>query len=169
MRDKMCSRIIQRLKPSLSFRPTSIFADTQKRQNRKCNVHRLHTVETYRYNNVTFYHWTMLCFNLMLVFEFTEVKMVSNIKHGCKQQECSMLLQLPCDFTLMHLSYTTSPSCIPKAQAGITFGFMHSTHHTVENLLHLTINPQRKGRGRKRKTKLTPFLVVKFLPRCAHL
>lgn len=164
----MCSKIIQRLKPSFSFRPTPIFINTQKGQNRKCKVHRLHTVKTYRYNNVTFYYWIVLCFNLMLVFEFTEVRMVSSIKHGCKQQEYSMLLQLPCDFTLTHLPYITSLSCIPKAQAGITFGFMHSTHYTVENLLHLTINPQRKRWGKRRKTKFIPFLVVKFLPRCAH-
>lgn len=93
----------------------------------------------------------------MLAFEFTEVEMVSSSKQGCKQQEYSMLLQLPCDFTLMHLSYTTSLSCIPGAQAGITFGFMHSTHHTGKPAAFNYQSTEEKMRGKEEKQSLHHF------------
>lgn len=148
----MLKKIIQRLKPSFSFMSILIFTDIKKSHNINCNVCRLHTAETSRYNKVILW-FTMVCFNLMLVFELPEVNMVSSIKHGCKQQKYSMLLRLPCDFTLMHLSYIANPSCIPRTQPGTTFGFVYSTHPTVENLLPLTIKPQRKRKWERRKAK----------------
>lgn len=47
-------KIIQRLKPSFSFMSILIFIDIKKSHNINCNVCRLHTAETSRYNKAIF-------------------------------------------------------------------------------------------------------------------
>lgn len=95
----MCLKIIQRLKPSFSFRSTLIWTDIQK-YHRNHKVHWLKTAETCRYDTVIFFltePWYISVFHRSLNSQKLIWFQVQNVDVSSRNMVCycSCLVTLP--------------------------------------------------------------------------